>query len=75
MNLVKFPAPDPIDAREALQLALDEKVPLTNVVVLSMRENGDIYHRESDGMTLAQANWLIDSYKFWIMTTLSKKED
>lgn len=74
MNVVKFPAADPLSARGALQKALNEKEPLTNVVILSSRENGDIYHQESDGMTLAEINWMIDSYKFWLINVAGGKD-
>lgn len=72
-KLLKFPAPDAMSARDALQKALDDPEPLTNVVILSQRENGDIYHVESDGMTLAGVNWLLDSLKFFIMGKASEK--
>ena len=65
-TLLKFPAPDVVNAREALQKALDEQEPLTNVIVLSQRENGRIYHTESSGLTLAEVNWIIDGYKWWL---------
>lgn len=71
-KLLKFPAPDVVTPRDALQKALDEEVPLTNVIVISQRENGDIYHVESDGMTLKDVNWLIDSYKWWFMKQVDK---
>lgn len=62
-TLVRFPAPDKVGAREALQRAMDAD--LTNVIILSQRENGDIYHIESDDLTLATVNWIIDSFKWW----------
>lgn len=65
-TLLKFPAPDAVSAREALQKAFDEKEPLTNVIILSQRENGRIYHKASDGLTLEEVNWIIDSYKWWL---------
>lgn len=66
-TLLKFPAPEAVTARDALQKALDDKEPLTNVIILSQRESGDIYHMESDGMTLSELNWILDSYKWWLM--------
>lgn len=70
--LLKFPAPDTLTARAALQKALDEPVPLTNVIVISQREDGAIYHVESDGLMLKDVNWLIDSYKWWFMKQVDK---
>jgi hypothetical protein len=67
VELLKFPAPDTLTAREALQRALDEKVPLTNVIILSQRENGNIYHLESDGLALKDVLWLVESFKSWFM--------
>jgi hypothetical protein len=71
LRVVKFPAPDPRSAKEILEQAL--KANLTNVIVLSQRENGDIYHEECDGMTLGEINWIIDSYKFWLMKKADKE--
>lgn len=62
-EVLKFPAPDPEPARQALQNALDESVPLTNVLILSQREDGSIYWRSSDNLTLADTNWILDSFK------------
>lgn len=72
-TLLKFPAPESTTTRGALQRALDEKVPLTNVLILSQRENGNIYHVATDSMTLGDLNWLVDSYKFWLMQKASSK--
>ena len=69
-TLMKFPAPDRRGVDEALRKALDDK--LTNVIILSERESGAIYHVTSDDLTLAQANWIIDSYKRWIMQQADK---
>lgn len=63
-KLLKFPAANPADARAALQAALDEPEPLTNVLILSVRPDGSIYNMFDDRMTLGEANWLIDSYWF-----------
>lgn len=80
MNIVKFPAPpappEPVTARQALQNALDQKVPLTNVLILSRRENGYIYFRNSDGMTREELNWLIDAYKInWLFSEQEGEEE
>lgn len=72
-TLLKFPAPSTLTARAALQEALDEKEPLTNVIILSQRENGNIYHVASDGMTLGDVNWILDSYKWWLMQKVGNK--
>ena len=72
LKIVKFPAPDTRGAKEVLESAL--KKDLTNVIVLSQRENGDIYHAASDSMTLSEINWIIDSYKFWLITDAGSKE-
>ena len=69
-KLVRFPAPDKIGAREALQRAMDDD--LTNVIILSQRENGDIYHIESDYLTLATVNLIIDSFKWWFWKQTDK---
>lgn len=66
-TLLKFPAPDVVTAQAALQRALDEKASLTNVIILSQREDGSIYHLESDDMALKDVLWLIESYKHWFM--------
>ena len=71
LNVVKFPGADPRDAKEILEKALKDN--LTNVIVLSQRENGDIYHAECDNMTLGEINWIIDSYKSWIMNIAGSK--
>lgn len=70
-KLLSFPAPETITARGALQKALDDKEPLTNVLILSQREDGSIYHMESDGLTLSELNWILDSYKWWLMSKTS----
>lgn len=71
-KLVRFPAAESVTARAALQKALDEPEPLTNVLVLSARENGDIYH-VSGNLTMGEANWILDSYKFHLMEKASSK--
>lgn len=71
-TLLKFPAPDVVTARSALQKALDDPVPLTNVIILSQRENGDILHLESDGLALKDVLWLVESYKQWFMEQVKK---
>lgn len=43
-------------------LGVAEQLNLTNVLVLSERENGDLVFLDSN-MTMAQANWLIDRFK------------
>lgn len=65
-KIVRLPVAESVTAREALQAALDEKEPLTNVIILSQREDGSIYHLSSSDMTLAEANWIIDSYWLWL---------
>ena len=71
LKVVKFPAPDPRETKEVLEGALKDG--LTNVIVLSQRENGDIYHAACDSMTLGEINWIIDSYKSWIMNVAASK--
>ena len=73
LKVVKFPGADLRDAKEILEKALKDG--LTNIIVLSQRENGDIYHAECDSMTLGEINWIIDSYKSWIMNTAGSKHD
>ena len=71
LNVVKFPGPDPREAKEILEKALTDG--LTNVIVLSQRENGDIYHEAGDSMTLGEINWIIDGYKNWLLNTAASK--
>ncbi len=71
-KLLQFPAPELLTTREALQKALDDPEPLTNVLILSQRENGDIYH-VSSGMTMGEANWIIDSYWFYLHEKAASK--
>lgn len=66
-KILRFPAPEPVEAREALQQAIEADPPLTNIIILSQRADGAIYHLESDSLTLADANWILDSYKFWLL--------
>lgn len=73
LKVVNFPGPDPREVKEILEKALTDD--LTNVIVLSQRENGDIYHAECDKMTLGEINWIIDSYKSWLMNTAGGKDD
>ena len=69
MEVVRLPVPDKLGAREVLEKALKEG--LTNVIVLSQREDGNIYHEESSGMTLGEINWLVDGYWFWLHNAAS----
>lgn len=71
-TLLKFPAPEVMTARDALQKALDDPTPLTNVIILSQREDGSIFHLESDGHTLKDVLWTVESYKHWFMEQVSK---
>ena len=73
MTIIKFPGADLCTPKELLEKALKDD--LTNVIILSQRENGDIYHAECDSMTLGEVNWIIDSYKAWLMNTAGEKHD
>lgn len=42
------------------------KLELTNILVLSEREDGSIVFLD-DGLTLAQTNWLLDRMKFFLL--------
>ena len=44
-------------------LATAAKMGLTNVLLLSMRENGNIVFLDSPDLTVAAANWLVDQAK------------
>lgn len=70
-TVVRLPVPDLLNARDALTEALNEETPLTNVIVLSQREDGSIYHLESDGMLLKDVLWLVESYKQWFMSVVT----
>ena len=48
-------------------LACAAKMNLTNVLVLSQRDNGNIVFLDSPELTLAQANWLVDQAKAIIL--------
>lgn len=67
VDIIKFPVPDTLAARDALLKALNDPVLLTNVIILSQREDGSIYHLESDGLLLKDVLWIIESYKQWFM--------
>jgi hypothetical protein len=47
---------------------------LTNVLVLSERESGNIVFLDSD-LTVAQVNWLLDSAKASLFRNIYKAED
>lgn len=54
--------PERFESIEAV-FACALKMNLTNVLVLSQRENGNIVFLESPGLTACEANWLIDQAK------------
>ena len=39
------------------------RMDLSNVLVLSVRENGNIVFLDSPGLTVAEANWMVDQAK------------
>ena len=39
------------------------RMDLENVLVLSIRENGNIVFLDSPGLTVAEANWMVDQAK------------
>lgn len=71
LKVIKMPGTDLHETNEVLDAACKAKLP--NVIVLSQLENGDIYHDTSNSMTLSEANWIIDSFKMWLMRTAGKK--
>jgi len=50
---------------EVLETA--KRMNLTNVLVLSEQENGNLIWLECPNMTLAQANWLLDRFKMLLL--------
>lgn len=50
-------------------LATASKMNLTNIVILSQREDGSVVFLHDDAMTVAATNWLLDNAKHHILIT------
>lgn len=50
-------------------LATASKMNLTNIVILSQREDGSVVFLHDDAMTVAATNWLLDTAKHHILIT------
>lgn len=66
-RLLKFPT---TVTRETVKdvLARASAANLSQVLILSYDEEGTIHYFESDEMTIANANWLLDCYKHHLQT-------
>lgn len=74
-KIVKFPvAPSVLKelVKDVLTKALAADLP--NVIVLSQDDEGVIHYFESEDMTVAQANWLLDLYKLHLLTATTIKD-
>ena len=69
-RLLKFPSVTRETVKDVLARA--SAANLSQVLILSYDEEGTIHYFESDEMTIANANWLLDCYKYHLQAASTK---